>query len=178
MADSIPRSRARMAGAFYTVTFLAGTLALVAPGLAMAANMVAGASYVVVTILFYFLFRPVNGEVALLAAIVSLAGCVWGVLTGLKAVPVPLSPLVFFGVYCLMTAWLIARSNFLPRVLAVLLAIGGIGWLTFASPTLSGRLFPWNLAPGMLGEGVLTLWLLVRGVDEERWCELSRSAGR
>jgi hypothetical protein len=34
---------------------------------------------------------------------------------------------------------------------------------------------PYNLAPGILGEGALTLWLLVMGVNVERWKE---QAGR
>ena len=38
--------------------------------------------------------------------------------------------LVFFGCYCLLIGYLVFRSNFLPRVLGVLMALGGVGWLT------------------------------------------------
>jgi len=31
--------------------------------------------------------------------------------------------------------------------------------------------FPYNLAPGIVGEGILTLWLLFAGVDVRRWHE-------
>ena len=49
------------------------------------------------------------------------------------------------------------------------MAIGGLGWLTFLSPSLAGSLSPFNLAPGILGEGALTVWLLAKGVNVEQW---------
>jgi hypothetical protein len=33
------------------------------------------------------------------------------------------------------------------------------------------------MAPGIIGEGALTLWLLVKGVDAERWKEQAGAAG-
>jgi hypothetical protein len=77
-----------------------------------------------------------------------------------------ISPLVFFGFYCLLIGYLIFRSTFLPRILGVLMAFGGLGWLTFLSPPLASHLSPCIFAPGILGEGSLTLWLLVIGVNE------------
>jgi hypothetical protein len=47
-----------------------------------------------------------------------------------------------------------------------------------SSASLAKYLAPYNLAPGMLAEGVLTLWLLVMGVNAERWKEQARLAGR
>ncbi len=85
----------------------------------------------------------------------------------------------FFGIYCALLGRLVFRSTFLPRILGVLLAIAGLGWLTeafatFLSPPLASHLFPYILAPGALGEGALTLWLLVVGVNGPRW---KRQAG-
>jgi hypothetical protein len=54
------------------------------------------------------------------------------------------------------------------------MAFGGLGWLTFLFPPLAGLLAPYNLGPGILGEGVLTLWLVFKGVDERRWAERAR----
>jgi Domain of unknown function (DUF4386) len=83
---------------------------------------------------------------------------------------------VFFGFYCLLIGWLIFRSTFLPRILGVLMAIAGLGWLTFLSPPLTTYLSPYVLAAG-IGELSLTLWLLVAGVNAERWAEQAGAAG-
>jgi len=84
--------------------------------------------------------------------------------------------LVFFGFYCFLIGYLIFRSIFLPRILGVLMAFAGLGWLTFLSPPLANYLSPYILAPGALGEGSLTLWLLVIGVNSQRWKEQASAA--
>jgi Domain of unknown function (DUF4386) len=50
--------------------------------------------------------------------------------------------LVFFGFYCLLIGYLVFRSTFLPRILGVLMAFAGLGWLTFLSPPLASSLDP------------------------------------
>lgn len=154
---------ARTAGAFYVVTIVCGAWALVVGGSSgRVANAVAGLSYVVVTVLFYSLFKRVSPRGSAAAALVGLAGCAVPLLR-LEGVPgVPANPLPVFGVYCLLVAWLIARST-LPRLLAVLLALGGLGWLTFLSPDLTRLLSPYSFLPGIAGETALTLWLLATG---------------
>lgn len=77
--------------------------------------------------------------------------------------------LVFFGLHCLLLGYLICRSTFLPRFVGVLMVIAGLGWLTFLFPTLAKPLMPWNMAPGILGEGTLLLWLIFMGVNAPRW---------
>jgi hypothetical protein len=72
---------------------------------------------------------------------------------------------VFFGFYCLLIGYLIFRSTFLPKILGVLMMLGGLSWLTFLFPPLADYLRPYNLAPGILAEGSLTLWLLLFGVN-------------
>src|SRR5262249_29933762 len=175
--EASPRFKARMAGVFYLLTFVTGMLALFFRGRwGLAAGLVAGACYVVVTVLFYFLFKPVNTGLSLLAAVVSLVGCAIGPLS--LAVPAAsrINPLVFFGFYCLLIAYLIFRSTFLPRILGALMALAGLGWLTFVSPALARYLSPYNMVPGILGEGSLTVWLLVMGVNAPAWEEQARAA--
>jgi len=169
IADASPRLKARVSGVFYLVTFLAGSFALVSVNGRLAANLIATASYIAVTLLFYELFRPVNGSLSLLAAFVGLVGCAMSALTLFHLAPFPINSLVFFGFYCLLIGYLVFRSGFLPRILGVLMAFGGLGWLTFLSQSLATYLSPFNLAPGILGEGALTLWLLVVGVNVRRW---------
>lgn len=160
---------ARIAGAVYAVTFIAGTLALLVSTGRQMTNLIAAVSYIVVTILFYFLFRPVNRAISMIAAAISLTGCVIAVLSGLKLLPFAINPLACFGVYCLLIGYLVYQSTYLPRALGVLLMFGGVGWLTFAVPSIARALQPYNFGPGILAEGVLTLWLLIVGVDAHRW---------
>ena len=79
--------------------------------------------------------------------------------------------LVFFGLHCLLVGYLILRSTFLPRALGVLMMFGGLGWLTYLSPPLARSLSPYIMLPGGLGELALSLWLLVMGVNAQRWKE-------
>jgi hypothetical protein len=83
---------------------------------------------------------------------------------------------IFFGVYCLLIGYLIFKSSFLPRILGVLMVFAGLGWLTFLFPPLANYLSPYNLALGFLAELALMLWLLVMGVDVQRWKEQARAA--
>jgi hypothetical protein len=82
--------------------------------------------------------------------------------------------LFFFGIHCLLIGWLIARADFLPRILGWLLALAGACYLVNTvvaalAPELSGVLFPWILLPALPAEGGLALWLLIRGVNAEKW---------
>lgn len=85
--------------------------------------------------------------------------------------------LVFFGLHCLGIGYLIFRSTFLPRLVGVLMVFAGLGWLTFLSPPLANSLAPYNMLPGAIGELSLTLWLLVKDVNIQRWNEQA-SLGR
>ncbi|MDQ4106550.1 MAG: DUF4386 domain-containing protein, partial [Actinomycetota bacterium] len=82
--------------------------------------------------------------------------------------------LIFFGFAIVLLGHLIYRSGYLPRIIGVLLVIGGLGYLTnsFAqilAPALAANLLPWVLLPAFLGELGLALWLTVKGVNVPRW---------
>jgi hypothetical protein len=178
IAEASPRFKARIAGAFYLLTFLTGGVALFVRGrLGLVAGLIAGACYIAVTLLFYYIFKPVNRSLSLLAAFISLVGCAMGPLSLFHLVPSHINSMVFFGFYCLLIGYLILRSTFLPRILGVLMAFAGLGWLTFLSPPLANHLSPYIFTPGILGEGALTLWLLAMGVNEQRWKEQASAAG-
>jgi hypothetical protein len=85
--------------------------------------------------------------------------------------------IVFFGFYCLLLGYLIFRSTFLPRLVGVLLALTGVAYLTYLYPPLEQALAPYLQVPSLLGEGSLTLWLVIMGVNAQRWQEKVRSAG-
>ena len=79
--------------------------------------------------------------------------------------------LVFFGFWCALIGYLIIRSNFLPRISGALEVLAGLGYLTLLWRPLAHYLSPYNLALAGPGEISLMLWLLVKGVNEQRWKE-------
>jgi hypothetical protein len=54
----------------------------------------------------------------------------------------------------------------------------GLGWLTFLSPPLAKDLSPFILVLGFLAELLLMLWLLVKGVNVQRWNEQTNAQGK
>jgi hypothetical protein len=76
--------------------------------------------------------------------------------------------LAFFGLCCMLVGYLIYKSTFLPRILGIVEAIAGVGYATYLWPPLANYLYPYNMALGV-GELGLGLWLLVFGVNVERW---------
>ena len=169
-AEASPQRLARIAAAFYVITFAGGiTALLVRSPIGSAAGLLATVSYIAVTVLFYYLFRPVSRNISLAAAVISLIGCVIGpVSMAVKAAGV-INPLVFFGFYCSLIGYLILKSSYLPHFLGVLMLAAGLGWLTFLAPSFAKSLYPYNMFPGILGEGSLTLWLLFAAVDSDGW---------
>ena len=84
--------------------------------------------------------------------------------------------LSFFGVFCFLVGYLILRSTFLPKILGVLMALAGpcylvetfTGFLAWPSP-------PHLLTVTLIAESSLALWLLIVGVNEEKWHAQARA---
>ncbi|HJQ53149.1 MAG TPA: DUF4386 domain-containing protein [Gemmatimonadaceae bacterium] len=82
--------------------------------------------------------------------------------------------MVFFGFQIVSVGYLIFRSTFLPRIIGAVLVLGGASYIAislakFVAPTLGMRMGPLVIPIAIIGEGALTLWLLFKGVDAERW---------
>ena len=230
-ANTSPIRQARITGAvwlLYVVVAIAGALflkGLVVPtdAVATATNILAHESafragatigllsttvYIALTACLYELLRPVNRNIALLAAFFGLAGCtvqaVGTVFQGaglmllkgafpvtgftveqvrtialvLFRMPVPTGYvyLILFALFDILIGYLIYRSTFLPRILGMLMMIAGVAWLTFALPPFANPLLPYVIVVGGLAEVAILLWLLIKGVDADRWLEQARSA--
>jgi hypothetical protein len=117
IGEASPRLWARIAGAFYLITIITGVFAEVFVRGAVivrddaaatatnilahellyrfgfAADLIMLACYIVVTLLFYVLFKPVNRTMSLLAALFSLVGIAVLAVNSLSH----LAPLVFLG---------------------------------------------------------------------------------
>lgn len=174
-----PRFWARVAGVFYlinTITSLAGFSGKVSGWVLTACNWTAPVSYVAVTVLLYFLLRPVSRSLSLIAALFGLAGSANEILWRYDLFPFHIHSLVYFGFYCSLLGVLLLRSAFMPRLLGALLLLAGAGWLTFVSPRLGALCTPYNYIAGGIGEIPLMLWLLIMGVNSGRWIEQARVA--
>jgi hypothetical protein len=82
---------------------------------------------------------------------------------------------VFYDGYLLSAAYLVFRSTFLPRALGLVLAFGGVSYLTYnftaiLSPGVATQLAP-LVALGGIAEIALMLWLLLVGVNAQKWKE-------
>lgn len=176
-------------------TFLAG----------FAAATLGAAAYVLVTALWYRLYEPVNRTLSLTAAFFCLTGCAVQTIglvfhlaplvvlsnqsylatftpEQLQALALVLLTfyvkaygisLVFFGFYLLLIGYLTLRSTFLPRWLGGLVMLG-VGWVTFSYPPFQQAVSRFVVLASV-GELLLVIWLLVKGVDEKRWYELDRA---
>jgi hypothetical protein len=170
------RPRARVTGTVYLFYFLTAVFGAFLDSRHLVVysylvNAISVALYIAVTLLFYYLFKPVNRSVSLIAAFFSLLGCIFTAfslfnITALSTI----SPLVFFGPFCMLIGYLILRSNFLPGILGVLMILAGIGWLAYLSP-LGNYLSLYIKILGILAEASLMLWLIVMGVNARRWKE-------
>jgi hypothetical protein len=180
IAEAWPSPMARITGLVYLLYFLTAISGEVFVGRGRpvvydAVNLISHAFYIALTLLLYYLFKPVNRSLSLLAALFGLGGCANDVLILFNLPPHGINSLVFFAPYCLLIGYLIFRSTFLPRILGVLMALAGLGWLIFMSP-LGSRLDTYLKVLGILAEASLMLWLLVMGVNVQRWKEQSSAA--
>jgi Domain of unknown function (DUF4386) len=181
MAQASPRFKARMAGVLFLFLVLTSTFTeFFARGrLSLAGQVAAGVievtCMIAVTLLLYGIFKPVDRRLSLLAASFNFVALILELLQFLPhGVNIGLG---FHGLYWILIGYLILRSTFLPRILSALTTIAGLCWLTFLSPTLTNYLSPYILASAFLVEGSVFLWLLVMGVNAQRWKGQASAAG-
>ncbi|MGB0123162.1 MAG: DUF4386 domain-containing protein [Silvibacterium sp.] len=172
-----PRLKARIAGVLYVIGVLTAVFAeFLAPGRLgiAAAILIPVLCYAAVTVLLYGIFKPVDRTMSLLALSFGLAGLACEALRmHVRGVNIGM---VFHGLFCLVIGYLIFRSNFLPRILGAPMAFAGLVWLIYLSPPLARLVSPYNSAIGILGEALPMLWLLVMGVNAQRWKEQAGAA--
>jgi hypothetical protein len=202
MSEMSPGRLARIAGALYLVNILLGAFAIGYVTAAVGSDVHAHellfrsgvAAHVVVTVtniglalIFYELFKVVGRRVAMLvvfftlvATAIEAAGIV-SQLSALTFAPATAAydvSTVFFAGYALAIGYLIYHSTFMPRVIGVLMAIDGVAYLvnsfaTILAPDFAAHLVPYIQLPVLLGEGSLTLWLLIAGINTARWARMN-----
>src|SRR5712691_4891622 len=177
MADKSPLVMARMAGVFYLMYFafapamFAGSK-FVVPGdaavtatnmlaheslfrLGFAGNMIALATYIAVTALFYELFKPVNRTISLLAAFFGLAGCV---IIAVSCVFYVAPFLVLGGSSHYFSAFTVEQSQALALLFFKLYSQGfGVSFVFFGfyCVLIGYLIFRSNFMPRILGIGMV-----------------------
>ena len=168
------------------------------------AEIVVLACDIALAVILYRLLRPVGRTVAMLAAFFRLAyAAINGANVALHFAPLLVLTgqggtqaareslaviftqlhllafdvaLIFFGIHIALLGYLIFRSTYLPRILGLLLMLGGAAYLSntlvslLAPGALAGRALI-LLAPAGLAEIAIALWLLVVGVNAQKWDE-------
>ncbi len=76
---------------------------------------------------------------------------------------------MFFGIHCLIIGYLMGRAWYFPRPLGILMVVAGLGYLAdgfgfFLIPAAAPALSPFFIAPVVVAELALCLWLLAKGV--------------
>jgi hypothetical protein len=79
---------------------------------------------------------------------------------------------IFWGLWLFPLGLLVFRSGFFPRILGVLLMLGSLGWLLvplqrFLLPGYEALAY--SRFAAHVAEMSWTLWLLIRGLNVERW---------
>ncbi|HEX6126770.1 MAG TPA: DUF4386 domain-containing protein [Pyrinomonadaceae bacterium] len=77
--------------------------------------------------------------------------------------------IAFFGFSTLLDGYLVFRSTYLPRWLGVLGMIAAFGWLAFLYPPLGYSVFMFAALFGLVASAAKIFWLIVFGVDEEKF---------
>jgi hypothetical protein len=234
MTQMSPKAWGRIAGACYLAVFFAGEIfSVLVPNLGLLNTIDAAtldhivshqtafwAGYpffllvvafrLILMLLFYELFKPVNKSIALLAVYFNIVATTMQasmaitllvplvLLKGQPSLaafppdqvhalalatlqmynPIYYIALAFFGCYDLFLGYLAYKSTFLPRPIGVLIGIAGLGWLTYFIPPIATHLLPYNLAAGLIGEGSMILWLLVKSVNPQKWLEQESRASQ
>lgn len=130
---------------------------------------------VVVGLALYFILKSVNKGFSLLALIFRL---IQAIFIGISVVILIIDPLsfnsvyligqIFFGLYLFVLGFLVVKFSPIPKIVGILLIIGGIlGYLLesviyFLFPDYVALALP-GLVVGTIAEIALTLWLILKG---------------
>ena len=82
--------------------------------------------------------------------------------------------LIFFSFECFLNGYLIFKSGFFPKALGIMLQVAGLCYLInstalILAPSLTDVLFPAILLPPFIAELSLCLWLIIKGVNVQKW---------
>ena len=75
-----------------------------------------------------------------------------------------------FSLWIALLGYLALKSRFVPKIVGILMIIAGFAWVTQVVPLVSPGFDVTAFGViGIAGEAVFYLWLLIRGVNVEKW---------
>jgi hypothetical protein len=88
--------------------------------------------------------------------------------------------LLLFGPFFFTTGYLIYQSGYLPKFLGVLYVIAGLSYfissfILILAPAFGAKYYFFIAGPALIGELSLSSWLLIRGVNSDRWSIMEAS---
>jgi hypothetical protein len=86
--------------------------------------------------------------------------------------------MLFYGTAWIIRGFLTFKSGYLPRFLGVLMVAAGSGFVAKNLTQVLAPAYSWDLllAPMFLNAVAVAVWMLVRGVERDRWARASGSA--
>jgi hypothetical protein len=84
--------------------------------------------------------------------------------------------LALFGPSTVLLGWLMTKSTFYPKWLGILGVVGGIGWTAFYAPWFGRSIFMPLALIALVGSVATIGWLLIVGVNEEKFREQSTAS--
>lgn len=86
--------------------------------------------------------------------------------------------LLLFGPFFFVTGYLIFTSGYLPKPVGILYQLAGLAYMfnsfvLVLAPQFAGRAFMIMAVPVFVGEMSFAVWLLIKGVETERWRSLA-----
>jgi Domain of unknown function (DUF4386) len=82
--------------------------------------------------------------------------------------------LLFFGMWLILTGFLMIRSGYFPKWIGGLAMIGGVcyvlnSYALFVAPAIQDHLFPLILMPSLVAELSISIYMIVFGFNVDNW---------
>lgn len=171
--------RARMSGAVCLLYLGSIEVLMIAVGcndtIYTAAGIMANVLYLILALLFYGMFRPVNPWLSLVASLCGVLGCTNNLMQYATQDAFHIESIPFLALFVLLTGVLMIRSTFLPQIFGWLQVLSAIGWLSTRTPWGSRVIGRHDF--DFLVQLLLGLWLVIKGVNLVRWKERANPAG-
>lgn len=88
--------------------------------------------------------------------------------------------LLMFGPFFILTGYLIIKSGYFPKLIGILYLIPGVSYfvssfVVILAPQFGEKYYFFMAGPALIGELSLSLWLILKGVNLDKWRFMQKS---